>query len=215
MAISTLKHFIFSSLEARVLRCFVLFCLFHCFALGPIFGQEHTSSYPKEWTFLFGAGAATATDIGTRHLSQEIGGYDTYRYRVGISASVNYAWHRRWSTTLEWNRGGSVVKWDILTSRKTKAISTVIHAFSLVFERRFALRKDQYFYSGLGLGVYHFAKETTPVYGSPSYNSWFSRFPVPLIKPIGMCFGLGRVKGYLEMGLFTLPILSGGIKVRL
>jgi hypothetical protein len=215
MAISISTHYISNLHITRMLRCCALCSQFYFFTLYPVFSQENIVDYPKEWTVLFGVGAATASDIGTRHLSQEIGGYDTYRYRVGVSASVNYAWHKRWSTTLEWNRGGSVVKWDVFSSKKTKAISTVIHAFSLVFERRFAFRKDQYFYSGLGLGVYNVAKEKTLVYDAPTFNARFSRFPVPLFKPIGMCFGVGRVKGYLETGLFTLPILSGGIKVRL
>jgi hypothetical protein len=213
MAVSLLKFHTFNLPEDRNLRCLALLPIFYFLILCPTLGQIQATTYPKEWTVLFGAGVATATDIGTRHLSQEIDGFDTYRYRAGVSASVNYAWHRRWSTSLGWNRGGSVVKWTVPKSKKIKEITTILNAFSLVFERRFAIRKDQYFYSGFGLGVYHLAKEKTYVYEPPSRNTRLATILV--LKPIGMCVGLGRAKAYLEMGLFTLPIVSGGIKIRL
>ena len=180
--------------------------------------QQAPEGRPTELSVSFGLGFWSGTDLLDRYLSQDLDGYDHYQYRLGILAAVQYRWSRRWGTAFIWNSGGTTAKKDASffgSHGKYKKRTTSFQSFSLIFERRFSIRPNRYFYWGFGLGTVQQKVEKTPSLSTESVEKTTHWGITPQIKPIGMCYDAKRVKTFLEMGLFSLPLVTGGIKVQL
>lgn len=182
---------------------------------GPILAQETPGSRPTELSVSVGIGALSGSDLLDRYLSQDLDGYDDYQYRMGILAAVQYRWSQRWGAALIWNTGGTTAKTDAFSHGKYKKRTATFQSFSLVFERRFSIRANHYFYYGFGLGAVQRKIEKIPAASSENVVNTSHWGITPQVKPIGMCYDAKRVKSFLEMGLFSLPLVTGGIKVRL
>ncbi len=191
----------------------VLFLLF--WATATALYAQQTESRPHKVSLSAGIGVLTGLDLIDRHLSQDLDGYKSFQYKLGYSAAVRFRSSERWSVALAWNRGGSDATKTGSGSGKYKERTVTLNSFSLLFERRFVVRYDSYFYWGIGVGVINRVEEKTP-YLSSNPVERTSRLGVwPQWKPIGVCLGHGPVKPYFELGLFSLPLVSGGVTVQL
>ena len=206
------------SLETAQFSCMkrisiVLFFLFWATATA-LFAQQ-AAPRPHKVSLSVGAGALTGLDLVDRHLSQDLDGYKNFQYKLGYSAAFRFRTSEKWSVAFTWNHAGTDATKTGSGSGKYKERTVVSNSFSVLFERRFAVRYDSYLYWGIGVGAVNRVEEKTPVLSSnPVERS--SRLGVwPQWKPIGVCLGSGPVKPYFELGLFSLPLLSGGVTVRL
>lgn len=193
---------------------FAIFIVFNTI-FHPILAQEVPVGRPTEFSVSVGIGAMSAADLLDRHLSQDLDGYDDYQYRMGILAAVQYRWSRRWGAAFIWNTGGTTAKTTAFSHGKYKKRTASFQSFSLVFERRFSIRPNRYLYYGFGLGAVQREIEKIPAASSGDVVQTTHWGITPQVKPIGVCYDAKRVKSFLEMGLFSLPLVTGGIKVRL
>ncbi len=176
---------------------------------------QQLAEKPEGLALSFGGGFQTGKDLIDRNLSQEADA-KSGQAKIGISAAISYRENRHWGATLIWNRGGSYYfKSGLLGSGNYKEKSTVFNCFSLLFERRFAIRADSYLYWGIGVGASYSTTEKVPYLSSSKVEKSSSLSIWPQWKPIGVCLGNERVKPYLELGLFSLPLVSAGLKVRI
>jgi hypothetical protein len=65
------------------------------------------------------------------------------------------------------------------------------------------------------VGASYSTTEKVPYLSSSKVEKSSSLSIWPQWKPIGVCLGNERVKPYLELGLFSLPLVSAGLKVRI
>jgi hypothetical protein len=198
-------------------RLFIYFVLCSLVPLPDITAQETLpkTAAPNGYALEMGAGILSATDLLDRHLSQDLDGYKDFQYKIGLTASVQYQWGQRWGMNISWNRGGSTATKTSFGSGKYKKRDRTVHSFSLLFERRFGIRAHHYFYWGVGLGVSATHEEKTPTVSAAEIIKTNHIGFWPQWKPIGVSFRGERVTPYFETGMFSLPLVTGGLRVRL
>lgn len=138
-----------------------------------------------------------------------------YKGRLGYSAGLHYQDNRKWGVSMEWSQSRVTYMQDRYSHGSIEEATRRLTVVGVMAEYRFAIRAEQYFYSSFGLSWRNEVEEQLLSTGITKRVANFSVLPVPVFHPIGLCIGMGRVKGYLETGLFALPAVGGGIKVGL
>lgn len=138
-----------------------------------------------------------------------------YKGQLGYSAGLHYQKNQKWGVGVEWSLSRVAYKQDRYSHGNIEEAMRRITVVGVMAEYRFAIRAEQYLYTSFGLSWGKEVEEQLLTSGIKKREANFSVLPVLVFHPIGACIGKGRVKGYLETGLFALPLVSGGVKVGL
>lgn len=138
-----------------------------------------------------------------------------YKGQLGYSAGLHYQKNRRWGVGVEWSLSRIAYKQDRYSHGSIEEATRRLAVVGVMAEYRFAIRAEQYLYTSFGLSLRNEVEEQLLSSGITKRTSQFSPIPMLVLHPIGACIGMGRVKGYVETGVFSLPLVSGGIRVGL
>lgn len=136
-----------------------------------------------------------------------------YKGRLGYSMGLHYQDSRKWGVSMEWSQSRVTYMQDRYSHGSIKEATRRLTVVGVMAEYRFAIRAEQYLYTSFGLSWRNEIEEQLLTSGAKKREANFSVLPVLVFHPIGVCIGKGRVKGYLETGLFALPLVSAGVKV--